>query len=240
MKSPSSSSSYQSRSAPLPSITNYGISPTRKSRKQRQIPDYENHPDPFTAEANPEFRPNTGKTNDDVGGFGSLTEVVFRLRWATIVTTLTTLVWEGFAFPARLLVDAWWNSARVVLAAYLGIFALMILGVELNAPMKDNFGVLYHPIGRSVFLYLMSSMCLGILEAWWEGMLGIAYFLCGTGYIFAYFRYPEYQRWDDYNESEVWSNMRTAIRRRTNPWAHPSGSNLASDWTTLEETQTLL
>jgi len=234
---------YQSRSAPMPAITNYGISPSRKSRKQSEMPDFEND---SNSKANPEFRPNTGKTNDDVGGIGSLTEVVSRLRWATIATTLATIVWEGFAFPSRLLIDAWMNSARVILAAYLGIFALMILGVELNAPMKDSFGILYHPIGRSLLLFLMSSMCLGILEAWWEGALGIFYFICGAGYVFAYFRYPEYQRWDGYNDSESWEsqswrNMRTAIRRRTNPWARPSGrNNLASDWTTLDETQTLL
>mmetsp|Transcript_20591 Transcript_20591/g.50562 ORF Transcript_20591/g.50562 Transcript_20591/m.50562 type:complete len:268 (+) Transcript_20591:151-954(+) len=229
---------YQSRSAPMPSITNYGISPAHKSSKQSEIPDFEND---SGSKANPDFRPNTGRTNDDVGGIGSLSEVVSRLRWATIATTLATIVWEGFALPSRLLIDAWINSARVVLAAYLGIFALMILGVELNAPMKDSFGVLYHPIGRSLLLFLMSSMCLGILEAWWEAALGICYFICGAGYVYAYFRYPEYQRWDDYNESEVWANMRTAIRRRTNPWADPSGrSNLASDWTTLEEAETLL
>ncbi|CAJ1966563.1 unnamed protein product [Cylindrotheca closterium] len=133
------------------------------------------------------------------------------------------------------------NSARVILAAYLGVFALMILGVELNAPMKDSFGILYHPIGRSFLLFLMSSMCLGLLEAWWEAALGMCYLICGSGYVYAYFRYPEYQRWDDCNESQVWANMRTAIRRRTNPWANPNGrSNLASDWTTFEEAETLL
>lgn len=223
----------------MPSITNYGISPAHKTHKQAQMPDFEN--DGSRSKSNPEFRPNTGKTNDDVGGIGSLTEVVSRLRWATIATTLATIVWEGFAFPSRLLIDAWIHSARVILAAYLGIFALMILGVELNAPMKDSFGILYHPIGRSLLLFLMSSMCLGILEAWWEAALGILYFLCGAGYVYAYFRYPEYQRWDDYNESQVWTNMRTAIRRRTNPWANPNEvRNLASDWTSLEETATLL
>jgi hypothetical protein len=226
-----SSNLYQSRSAPVPTITNYGDSPAYQTKKRPDdgtVPQYL---------GDSKLRPNIGETNDSYGGIGSLREVVTRLRWLTIASTMATIVWEGFAFPARLLVDAWLHQARVVIAAYLGIFALLLLGVELNAPMKDNFGILYHPLGRGAMLFLMSTMCFGILEAWWEGFLGISFLVCGVGYAYAYCQYPEYRRWDDYNESQVWENVRTAIRRRTNTnsWADPSEDNMASNWNTVQQ-----
>lgn len=233
--SQNASNVYQSLSAPVPTITNYGVSPASKTNKQR-----DGAFNPHTV-GNSRIRPNIGETNDSFGGIGSLREVVTRLRWLTIASTLATIVWEGFAFPARLLIDAWLHQARVVIAAYLGFFALLLLGVELNAPLKDNFGILYHPLGRATMLFLMSTMCFGILEAWWEGVLGVSYLVCGVGYAYAYCQYPEYRRWDDYNESQVWENVRSAIRRRTNPWANPSAENSPSDWDTIQqETQSLL
>eukprot|EP00980_Cylindrotheca_fusiformis_P001456 scaffold345_cov134-Cylindrotheca_fusiformis.AAC.67 len=227
----STSNLYQSRPAPVPTITNYGVSSAASDVKKR----------PEWMRGDSRVRPNIGETNDDFGGVGSLREVATRLRWMTIASTLSTVIWEGFAFPARLLVDVWLHQARVVIAAYLGFFALLLLGVELNAPMKDSFGILYHPLGRSALLFLMSSMCFGILEAWWEAVLGVAFLICSLGYVFAYWRYPEYRRWDDYNESGAWENVRTAIRRRTIPWANPTDDNIASGWQTVQrESQSLL
>jgi hypothetical protein len=201
----------------------------------------------FQHSGNARLRPNTGQTNDEFGGIGSLKEVVTRLRWMTIGATIAAIVWEGFAFPGRLLINAWLQPARVVLAAYLGFFCLFLLGVELNAPLRDNFGILYQPLGRSFLLFLMSTLCFGVLETWWEFLLGTSFLACGAGYVYAYVKYPEYRRWQDHNDinndnSQVWQSVGRAMRRRrTNPWAHPYNSNLASDWKTVQqESQSLL
>lgn len=203
------------------------------------------------------LRPNTGQTNDEYGGIGSLREVTARLRWLTIACTLTALIWEGFAFPARLLVHTWDHAAKVVLGGYLALFSLLLLGVELNAPLRDNFGVLYHPLGRGFLLFLMSSMCFGIYIDWWELLLCVAFFGCSAGYVYAFIKFPEYRRWQDYNDNQVWSDVRSAVRQRTFGsgvayWADPvermtshvvtGGSGVESpSWReTQRETQALL
>lgn len=231
--------SSRARNAAIPTITNYGVSPVITIKKEPEFYD------PNTMLGDPNLRPNTGETNDDYGGIGSLREVATRLRWMTIFTTILTILWEGFALPTRIILETWIDPGKVVLAAYLGVFSLLVLGVELNASLRDSFGFIYNPLGRGALLYLMSSMCFGILHTWWESLLGVALILCGTGYFFAYFKYPEYSRWYDYNENHVWQDVRsvmsrTAIGRRVNSWSRPTAYD-ASDWLqTQRETQSLL
>ena len=102
------------------------------------------------------------------------------------------------------------DPTKVVLGSYLGFFCLLILGVELNAPLRDNFGFLYNPLTRGFCLLIMSTMALGILKSWWESLLGVAFVICGVGYIYTYVRHPEYRRWQDYNESPpvAWQDVR--------------------------------
>ena len=206
-------STYQSAYAAVPAITNYGISPVQTfyPSGSSSTASETQHMDRFLR-GDTAVRPNTGQTNDEFGGFGSLREVTARLRWSTIVCTLSSLIWEGFAFPARLLVHTWDHPAKVVLGGYLAFFSLLLLGVELNAPMQDLFGVLYHPLGRAVVLALLSTMCYAISIAWWEIILCAAFAGCSAGYLYAYVKYPEYRRWQDYNDNRIWSDMRQAVQ----------------------------
>lgn len=176
-----SGSSYQngsgtSRAAQIPTITNFGddleAGPNTKGRKWMGS---------TIVRGDPSLRPNTGQTNDDWGGIGSLNEVATTLRWMTIASSSTAILWEGFALPTRIIIHSWVYPAKVVLGGYLGVFCMLLLGVELKAPLRDNFGILYHPLGRAVLLYLMSGMCFGILFTWWEIILGLAFILCGSG-----------------------------------------------------------
>lgn len=228
-------SSYQnSRAAQMPTITHYGDSPSTPRPVERIN---------SGMRGDPNLRPNTGQTNDDYGGIGSLREVASILRWMTVSSTILAIVWEGFAFPTRLLIHAWVYPAKVVLGAYLAAFCLLLLGVELNAPLRDNFGVLYHPLGRGALLFLMSGMCFGILAAWWEILLGLAFLICSFGYVYAYIKYPEYRRWQDYNDNEIWQEVKSVINKRGGvAWARPSSeSDLAAGWNTArQETQSLL
>lgn len=250
-------SSYQNaRAAPVPMITNYGVSPAQTFYPQGTSSYGESpsvSPSKMGFRGNVNLRPNTGQTNDEYGGIGSLREVTSRLRWMTIACTLAALIWEGFAFPSRVFLYSWDHAAKVVLGGYLAFFSFLLLGVELNAPLRDNFGVLYHPLGRGFLLFFMSGMSFGFHIDWWELVLCVAFFACSFGYIYAYIKYPEYRRWQDYNDNQVWADVRSAMRQTaatTADWADPLSQRTAShilsgaaplSWTeTQRETQSLL
>jgi hypothetical protein len=179
------------------------------------------------------IRPNTGNSNQSAGTvLGSLREITTFLRWTSIISTVCCVIWEGFAFPMRLIGSILTHPAQVVLGSYLGFFCLLILGVELNAPLQDNFGFLYDPLSRGFILLMMSGMSIGILNSWWESLLGLALGMVGIGYIYTYITYPEYRRWQNYNErlptawqeaKMYWSNR--SGRRGSSAWADPNSNN---------------
>lgn len=222
-----------SRAPQIPTITNFGDNleaGTNTNTKGRKWTG-------GTVRGDPSLRPNTGQTNDDYGGIGSLNEVTTKLRWMTIASSSTAILWEGFALPTRIIIHSWVYPAKVVLGGYLGVFCMLLLGVELNAPLRDNFGILYHPLGRAVLLFLMSGMCFGILFTWWEIALGSSFILCGSGYVYAYIKYPEYRRWQSYNDNNVWKEAKNAARASI-AWANPNGSVPdLSNWNTVAEEQ---
>jgi len=191
------------------------------------------------------IRPNTGNSNQSAGDLlGSLQEITSFLRWFTIASTAAAIIWEGFAFPLRLFGEIVTNPSQVVLGGYLAFFCILVLSAEFNnQSLKDNFGVLFYPLSRGLFLLLMSGMCLGILQKWWESMLGLNFAVAGFGYIYAYIRYPEYRRWEHFNE-----RMPTAWQEAKMYWAGETVNTAA--WSSLpgadrvpmipSETQTLL
>jgi hypothetical protein len=174
------------------------------------------------------LRPNTGNSNQLSGDMlGSLQETTSFLRWTTIASTVAAIVWEGFAFPLRLIGTILVHPAQVVLGAYLGIFCLLILGAELNnIYLRDNFGFLFYPLSRGFCLLLMSSMSLGILKSWWESLLGLAFLVVGCGYIYTYVAYPEYRRWQNYNE-----RMPTAWQEAKMYWTPTATEPTRQGWT---------
>jgi hypothetical protein len=249
--------SYQkyatSRSATVPTITNYGLSPQHQFYRNSFISNNQHDNGIYSDErkSNPRgdvtLRPNTGNTNQETGAaFGSLREIASALRWMTIVTTVTAIFWEGFALPMRIVSSALLEPSKAVLGAYLGFFCLLILGVEMNAPLRDNFGFLYNPLTRGMLLLMMSSMCIGILKSWWECLLGIAFVMVGIGYIYAYTKYPEYRRWQDYNESRMtpWQDLQHYWKnserrggfgwRSSSGWANPDQD--PPDWNIIRHT----
>ena len=198
------------------------------------------------------LRPNTGNSNQSAGdALGSLQEITTFLRWMTICSTCAAVIWEGFAFPLRLISAFFTDPSQAVLGGYLGFFCLLMLGGEFNnKDLKDNFGFLYFPLSRGMVLLMMSGMCLGILDKWWESLLGLAFGCSGIGYIYAYIKYPEYRRWQHYNErmptawrelKMYWNNQE---RINTASWADPRNSTLVtprgSEIGSSSETQSLL
>jgi hypothetical protein len=214
------------RSAPFPSITNFGyqeedgsgvgdLSGSRTYSSSLPVGSS------TTMRGDASLRPNTGQTNDAWGGIGSLTEIASQLRWYTVGTCVTAVLWEGFAFPSRLLIETWVFPAKTVLGGYLAVFCILFLGVDLGWKLQDTIGILYHPLGRGFLLLFMASMCFGILASWWESLLGIAFLGCGGMYIYAYCSYPEYRRWQSYEENTMWQDVKDAMKQRSHGWADP-------------------
>jgi len=172
--------------------------------------------------------PNTGNSNQSAGDpLGSLQEITSFLRWLTIASTGAAIVWEGFAFPLRLFGEIVTNPSQVVLGAYLAFFCVLILSAEFNnQSLRDNFGVLYYPLSRGLFLLLMSGMCLGILQKWFESLVGLNFAVVGSGYIYTYIKYPEYRRWQHFNE-----RMPTAWQEAKMYWSGDSVTTAA--WSSL-------
>lgn len=179
------------------------------------------------------IQPNTGNSNQSAGdALGSLQEITTVLRWTTIASTCAAIVWEGFFFPLRLIGSFLTNPAQVVLGAYLGLLCLLVLCAEFNhKALRDNFGFLYFPLSRGIVLLMMSGMCLGILNQWWESLLGLAFGGVGWGYIYTYIKYPEYRRWQHYNERmpTAWQEAKMywagESSIRTAAWADPRNNN---------------
>ena len=202
------------------------------------------------------LRPNTGSSNQSAGDpLGSLQEITSFLRWTTIISTGAAIVWEFFAFPPRLIgVFFLQDPSQVVLGAYLAFFCLLVLGAEFNSPiLKNNFGFLYYPLSRGIILVLMSGMCLGVLKLWWECLLGLAFGAVGIGYIYTYIKYPEYRRWNHFNERmpTAWQDAKMywygESSVRTASWADTRGSSItpmaaqaAMGGFSASETQSLL
>jgi COPI associated protein len=243
--------------ASVPTITNYGLSPQQQFYASINNNNHHHPPPPpphdnriiygddderklLLLRGDVTLRPNTGNTNQETGAvFGSLREIVTTLRWMTIATTLTAIFWEGFALPMRIIATAWWEPSKVVLGAYLGIFCLLILGVEMNAPLRDNFGFLYNPITRGMVLLMMSSMCMGILKSWWESLLGIAFVVVGMGYVYTYIKYPEYRRWQDYfgNRQSPWQDLRQYWTNNSDRGSHADWERSSSIWANPDQGQ---
>ncbi|KAG7369640.1 COPI associated protein [Nitzschia inconspicua] len=242
--------------APVPTITNYGLSPQQIFYESGGSAQHNNYSSASSGTVSNStvprvrgdvtIRPNTGNTNQESGAaFGSLREIASALRWMTITTTITAIFWEGFAFPMRIISTAFVQPSKVVLGAYLGVFCLLILGVEMNAPLRDNFGFLYNPMTRGMVLLMMSSMCIGILKSWWESLLGIAFVVVGLGYVYTYIKYPEYRRWQDYNQNRpsawqdlrhYWMNNTEQGRRSSSVWADPDSVENRSSWNSIYQT----
>jgi hypothetical protein len=92
--------------------------------------------------------------------------------------------------------------SRLVLSCYLGFLAGLLLLVEvigiwnvssIDLFFKRNFGLLRHPLGRCVYIALLSTMCFAI-GGWWYWAVGILYGLTSAVLLYAWIVYPELRR----------------------------------------------
>lgn len=226
------SSGVPLRHAAVPAITNFGLNngENMSYTNNNYDPDGRGLGIPVRGGGDASLRPNTGQTNDMYGGIGSLAEVAAQLRWYTVAACATAVIWEGFALPGRVVLK-FMQPPTVVFGAYLGFFSLLFLGVDVNLNLRDNFGILYQPLGRGFLLLLMASLAFGSWATWWEFLLGMAFLGCGCGYLYAYWTYPEYRRWQSYGDNTIWQEVKS-VARKSIIWADPDAVASTLNWDT--------
>jgi hypothetical protein len=164
------------------------------------------------------IQPNTGLKNSALGDGTALVEIVWKLRWINIIASTLAIMSEIFGIIFKL-----FDPAKAVLAGYLTFFSLMLLTYETRFPelekiVKDNFGLLCHPIGRALFLILLSSLAVGQWTLM-DVLIGITFFGNAMYTIHTFIFYPEYRRLHE--EEEIQTNGTESTWWSRKSWATP-------------------
>lgn len=154
----------------------------------------------FTVRGDPSLRPNTGETNSyDTAIFGlALSELLENLRLTNMVASSTSILLLLAGWFFRLITA---QIAKLVLSAYLAFLSCVLLLVELASlwkvssldVLKDNFGLVFHPIGKVVYTYLCASLCWGVGELLYY-LVGVLFFGSASLLLLAWILYPEFRR----------------------------------------------
>jgi hypothetical protein len=193
----------------LPNSYQHGSHPHEHSR-QAALPTIQNFQDSdvpadwsysYGFRGDVSIRPNTGETNSyDYALFGlALHELLEQLRLANMIAASLTIVMLASTWLLKVIMVQW---TKAVLSGFLVCFALTLLLVEcmniwkvpsIDKPLRDNFGLIYHPVGKAIYLLGTASFCWA-LGGIWETILGAVY--CTTGGILwvAWIIYPEFRR----------------------------------------------
>jgi hypothetical protein len=147
------------------------------------------------------LRPNVGRTNRyDTALFGlALHELLEYIRLANLLSSA--------ACVSLFFVSSFWKLMtgqidRLVLSCYLGFLAALLLLVEavgiwnvssVDHFLKQNFGLLRHPLGRCIYIVLLSTMCFAIGGLWYW-VVGVLYALTALVLLYAWIAYPELRR----------------------------------------------
>jgi len=189
------------RAAAPPAIRNFhgnegtGTSGVGAGADQGDVRDF------FFVRGDASLRPNTGETNSyDTAVFGlALREILENIRLANIIAALVALVLLVVSWFMRLVTG---QIARLVLSCYLAFLSAVLMAVEMvgmwkflaaDAWIRDNLGLVRHPVGKICYIYLLSTVCLGI-GGIPEFVLGALYFVCATLLLFVWCAYPEFRR----------------------------------------------
>lgn len=224
------------RAADLPAIRHYD--------DQQQL----DNPLRFFAYGDASLRPNTGETNSyDTAIFGlALHELLENLRMANIVAAVVSMAALLASWLLRLLTG---EIGKLVLAGYLAFFSFVLLLVEMlsiwnvqsvNLFLKDNFGMLRHPVGKTVFIYLLSTICFGIGGVT-ELLVGGIYFCSASLLLWTWCFYPEFRRPFEQEDREEDQPTRPVASEKTfsQSWSYYSG-NFSSFAKTTSEHAALL
>lgn len=182
------------------------------------------------------IRPNTGETNSyEYALFGlALHELLRDLRTSNMILCSLTIVVVIVGFVGQVLFI---RLVTATLSAFLGLASFLLLVVEflyvqpvlpqVNEFIQDNFGLLYHPVGKSVYIaLLLGPLCFGAGAANpLLILLGLGSLVSGTTLWSAWMLYPEFRR--PYEDNDR-GRMKRAIQGTSATWSYYSGS--LSSW----------
>jgi hypothetical protein len=192
------------------SSESYGAAKQRERDALRAEEDYGESPSKMM---NPQLNPNAQRVANSAEGAGTaLPELILRMRIINIILCTLALGLEIPFWIGRLVMA---NLSALVLGVVLCGFALLLCCWEMHVPViadgiRANFGIIYHPFGRSFFFVLMGGLCVG--QGGLEQYLGALVLLNAIYTIYIPCRYPHYYKaFEDFGEE----NMRELAARAT-------------------------
>lgn len=203
----SSSQASSLRRAEMPRVTHY----TDGGR---------NHSSTSSYRGDASLRPNTGEINSAEGE--ALNERLHRLQIMIVVTCTVGMLMEIPVFLGNALTL---HPSRAVLGIYLIFFSLLLGMQQVHTPyisnvLRDNVGILFHPLGKSMYLFLLGGLCIG--QAW-VGMyvVGGVFWWISLEILYSYIKYPHYRRQyeDEENNADLWAAAKNRASRYS--WASP-------------------
>jgi len=176
------------------------------------------------SDSNVLLQPNIDESNAAIGE-DSLKESLRKIRLINLLACAMVILLEipnffGEVFSLK--------PARVILGIYLTLFALLLCGYELDMFLSEQieryFGILYHPIGRSVITLMMGGLAIGQGEIL-DFLLGFVFIGSAVYTTITYIWYPEYrqlteERPDLYEEVQEAGTLAHA-------WTKPAAENLS-------------
>lgn len=204
-----------SRPAPLPNITHYDGG----SYEEDYSTNWLHNSSGSMLRGDAAIQPNTGLKNSSMGDGTALVEIIWKLQWINIIASTLAIMSEIFGIIFKLFT----NPSKAILAVYLTFFSLMLLAYETRIPeleriVKDNFGLLCHPIGRALFLFLLSSLALGQWTLM-DVLIGVVFLGNGIYTIHTFIFYPEFRRMHEDENLQHTNTESTWWSRKS--WATP-------------------
>lgn len=155
----------------------------------------------------------------------SLAEILWKMRLCNLTCSGLSLLLEIPDFFTNVFAL---NPARAVLGLYLTFFCIVLIFYELHTPyisdiLNDQFGLLQHPYGRTLYLLLLGGLSLGQTQIL-QGVVGVGFLVTAVLTSYAYFKYPEYRRLvDEQPDLAALARLRWQRRTalRTASWARP-------------------
>lgn len=201
---------------PLPS----SFSESRKAEMPR-VTHYDSYHDSAAFGGDASVRPNVGEANSADGD--ALPEFLMKLRVANLAGCILSILLEIPAFLGHFLLLKW---DQAVLGIYLMVFCLVLICYEIHTPaiatpLQDYFGLLYHPLGRALYLILLGGLCVG--QSWIPlVVVGVLFWLSAGGTLYAFIKFPRYRRmFQDEHPKDLWM-----VARSRYTWARPEQEGL--------------
>mmetsp|Transcript_23055 Transcript_23055/g.34039 ORF Transcript_23055/g.34039 Transcript_23055/m.34039 type:complete len:240 (+) Transcript_23055:78-797(+) len=170
------------------------------------------------------IQPNIGESNAAVGE-DSLRETLQKIRLLNILACVMAFLLEIPDFLGHMFRL---HPARAVLGIYLSFFSVLLFGYELDMVLAEEieryFGILYHPIGRSVIILMMGGLSIG-QEGILDYLLGAIFIFSAIYTILTYIWYAEYRR-RTAERPDLYEKVQGSVNVDRN-WAKPAGETMS-------------